>query len=157
MTSGGSAESKMAAKEIEIIKGRIPLPSWVALAAFRSVRSFSLDIQIHATGRLYFMSLSFGTKGEKLKSTDTTHYFESDTMLHYEPFFADFGPLNLSQLYRFCNAVNFKLTVATHNTNTHHTNTHRMQSTRARRSFTTAAQRVSSGPTPLLSLGASRS
>jgi cell division cycle 14 len=47
--------------------------------------------------RLYFVTLKTSIKP---KSTANTHYFSIDDELVYENFYADFGPLNLSLLYR---------------------------------------------------------
>ena len=47
--------------------------------------------------RLYFVTLKTTIKP---KSTANTHYFCVDEELVYENFYADFGPLNLSLLYR---------------------------------------------------------
>ena len=47
--------------------------------------------------RLYFVTLKTSIKP---KSTANTHYFCIDDELVYENFYADFGPLNLSLLYR---------------------------------------------------------
>ncbi|XP_053324798.1 dual specificity protein phosphatase CDC14A isoform X1 [Spea bombifrons] len=54
--------------------------------------------------RLYFATLR-----NKPKSTVNTHYFCSDEEFVYENFYADFGPLNLAVLYRFCCKLNKKL------------------------------------------------
>ncbi|XP_067927852.1 dual specificity protein phosphatase CDC14C-like isoform X2 [Watersipora subatra] len=54
--------------------------------------------------RFYFVTL----RG-KCKSTSSTHYFSIDDELVYENFYADFGPLNLSHVYRYCCKVNRKL------------------------------------------------
>ncbi|XP_059170917.1 dual specificity protein phosphatase CDC14A-like isoform X1 [Physella acuta] len=54
--------------------------------------------------RLYFASLR-----TKPKSTAHTHYFCVDEELVYENFYADFGPVNLGLLYRYCCKVNKKL------------------------------------------------
>ncbi|KAM9500924.1 cell division cycle 14Aa isoform 1-T1 [Clarias gariepinus] len=54
--------------------------------------------------RLYFATL----RG-KPKSTATTHYFCTDDEFVYENFYADFGPLNLAMLYRYCCKLNKKL------------------------------------------------
>ncbi|XP_013396592.1 dual specificity protein phosphatase CDC14A [Lingula anatina] len=54
--------------------------------------------------RLYFATLR-----TKPKSTAHTHYFCIDDELVYENFYADFGPLNLSMLYRYCCKLNKKL------------------------------------------------
>ena len=58
------------------------------------------------SGRLYFAVV-------KRPPSDTSrrHYFQTDTTLQYEPFFKDFGPLNLGLLYRFCKTLNAKLKV----------------------------------------------
>ncbi|XP_077188983.1 dual specificity protein phosphatase CDC14A isoform X5 [Paroedura picta] len=54
--------------------------------------------------RLYFATLR-----NKPKSTINTHYFCTDEELVYENFYADFGPLNLAMLYRYCCKLNKKL------------------------------------------------
>ncbi|XP_050402650.1 dual specificity protein phosphatase CDC14A isoform X2 [Patella vulgata] len=54
--------------------------------------------------RLYFATLR-----SKPRSTAHTHYFCVDEELIYENFYADFGPLNLAQLYRYCCKLNKKL------------------------------------------------
>ncbi|XP_077133533.1 dual specificity protein phosphatase CDC14A isoform X1 [Ranitomeya variabilis] len=54
--------------------------------------------------RLYFATLR-----NKPKSTINTHYFCTDEELVYENFYADFGPLNLALLYRYCCKLNKKL------------------------------------------------
>lgn len=56
--------------------------------------------------RLYFVTLKTTIKP---KSTANTHYFCIDEELVYENFYADFGPLNLSLLYRYCAKLNRKL------------------------------------------------
>ncbi|XP_075441250.1 dual specificity protein phosphatase CDC14A-like [Ascaphus truei] len=57
--------------------------------------------------RLYFATLR-----NKPKSTINTHYFCTDEELVYENFYADFGPLNLALLYRYCCKLNKKLKVS---------------------------------------------
>ncbi|KAL3867636.1 hypothetical protein ACJMK2_040513 [Sinanodonta woodiana] len=54
--------------------------------------------------RLYFATLR-----SKPRSTAHTHYFCVDDELIYENFYADFGPLNLAMLYRYCCKLNKKL------------------------------------------------
>ncbi|XP_034744447.1 cell division cycle 14Aa [Etheostoma cragini] len=54
--------------------------------------------------RLYFTTLRV-----KPKNTANTHYFSVDEEFVYESFYADFGPLNLAMLYRYCCKVNNKL------------------------------------------------
>lgn len=39
------------------------------------------------------------------KNSTSHHFFSIDTELVYEPFFADFGPLNLSSTFRYCKLV----------------------------------------------------
>jgi len=50
--------------------------------------------------RLYWVSLN-----QLPKNSATHHFFSIDTELVYEPFFADFGPLNLSCTFRYCRLV----------------------------------------------------
>ncbi|XP_022525355.2 dual specificity protein phosphatase CDC14AB isoform X2 [Astyanax mexicanus] len=57
--------------------------------------------------RLYFATLR-----SKPKSTANTHYFCTDDEFVYENFYADFGPLNLAMLYRYCCKLNKKLKLA---------------------------------------------
>lgn len=54
--------------------------------------------------RLFFASVN-GT----LCETPKHHCFCTDSSLCYEPFFTDFGPLNLSCLYRFCQDLTARL------------------------------------------------
>ncbi|XP_069367202.1 dual specificity protein phosphatase CDC14AB-like isoform X1 [Paralichthys olivaceus] len=54
--------------------------------------------------RLYFAALRV-----KPKNTANTHYFSTDDDFIYESFYADFGPLNLAMLYRYCCKLNKKL------------------------------------------------
>jgi len=54
--------------------------------------------------RLYFATLS-----SEPRQSNQYHFFNVDNDLVYEPFFADFGPLNLANLYRFCKILNEKL------------------------------------------------
>ncbi|XP_013995118.1 dual specificity protein phosphatase CDC14AB isoform X1 [Salmo salar] len=54
--------------------------------------------------RLYFATLR-----TKPKTTANTHYFSTDDEFLYENFYADFGPLNLGMLYRYCCKLNKKL------------------------------------------------
>ncbi|XP_051978042.1 dual specificity protein phosphatase CDC14AB isoform X1 [Xyrauchen texanus] len=53
--------------------------------------------------------LYFATLRSKPKSTANTHYFSTDEEFVYENFYADFGPLNLAMLYRYCCKLNKKL------------------------------------------------
>lgn len=54
--------------------------------------------------RLYWVALH-----AKPKNTQKSHYFCIDNEFVYEPFFADFGPLNLSMVYRYCKMLEAKL------------------------------------------------
>jgi len=54
--------------------------------------------------RFYFAILR-----SKPKSSNNTHYFSIDEEYNYENFYADFGPLNLAYLHRYCCKVNRKL------------------------------------------------
>ncbi|XP_063224215.1 dual specificity protein phosphatase CDC14AB-like [Bacillus rossius redtenbacheri] len=56
--------------------------------------------------RLYFATLRDVSPP---KSTSNTHYFCIDEEFVYENFYADFGPLNLAMLYRYCQKLNKKL------------------------------------------------
>lgn len=67
------------------------------------ISSVSQAIEI-ITGRLYFVSSK-----TPMRDTERMHCFTTDQTLVYEPFFSDFGPLNLSHLYRFCKALQAKL------------------------------------------------
>ncbi|CAI5776656.1 specificity phosphatase CDC14A isoform X3 [Podarcis lilfordi] len=54
--------------------------------------------------RLYFATLR-----NRPRSTVNTHYFCTDEELVYENFYADFGPLNVALVHRFCCKLNKKL------------------------------------------------
>ena len=54
--------------------------------------------------RVYYVALRANPR-----QTATEHYFSTDNELVYWNFFLDFGPLNLGQLYRFCQKLNAKL------------------------------------------------
>jgi len=51
-------------------------------------------------GRLYWVATN-----QIPKNTQDFHFFSIDNELVYEPFFADFGPLNLSSTFRYCKLV----------------------------------------------------
>ncbi|XP_073489118.1 dual specificity protein phosphatase CDC14B isoform X2 [Aquarana catesbeiana] len=63
------------------------------------------DIYISITDRLYFSILCCC----KPKTNPSTHYFSTDDELVYENFYADFGPLNLAMLYKYCCKLNKKM------------------------------------------------
>lgn len=54
--------------------------------------------------RLYFMTAQVQPKPDQER-----HFFCIDTVLRYEPFFMDFGPLNMGCLYHFCELLKGKL------------------------------------------------
>lgn len=57
-------------------------------------------------GRLCWTTL---ISGPPPRDTPKFHYFTVEGQLCYEPFFADFGPLNLAMTYRYCKLVEKKL------------------------------------------------
>ncbi|CAH8592447.1 unnamed protein product [Schistosoma turkestanicum] len=60
--------------------------------------------------RLYFLSCKTPPK-----SNSSIHFFSIDEELCYENFYADFGPLSLGQLYKYCNKLNKKFKSASLN------------------------------------------
>ncbi|XP_032070437.1 dual specificity protein phosphatase CDC14B isoform X2 [Thamnophis elegans] len=71
----------------------------------QSPRNPRRDICLQISDRLYFAILF-----HKPKSGSTnTHYFCIDDEFVYENFYADFGPLNLAMIYRYCCKLNKKL------------------------------------------------
>uniref|UniRef100_H3CGK1 Cell division cycle 14Ab n=1 Tax=Tetraodon nigroviridis TaxID=99883 RepID=H3CGK1_TETNG len=67
------------------------------------------DSELLGTAELIRERLYFATLRSKPKSTANTHYFCTDDEFVYENFYADFGPLNLAMLYRYCCKLNKKL------------------------------------------------
>uniref|UniRef100_A0A8C6HRD9 CDC14 cell division cycle 14B n=1 Tax=Mus spicilegus TaxID=10103 RepID=A0A8C6HRD9_MUSSI len=55
--------------------------------------------------------LCFAILYSRPKSAANEHYFNIDNELEYENFYADFGPLNLAMVYRYCCKINKKLKV----------------------------------------------
>ncbi|KFO22173.1 Dual specificity protein phosphatase CDC14B [Fukomys damarensis] len=55
--------------------------------------------------------LCFAILYSRPKSASNEHYFSIDNELEYENFYADFGPLNLAMVYRYCCKINKKLKV----------------------------------------------
>lgn len=53
--------------------------------------------------------LCFAILYSRPKSATNEHYFSIDNELEYENFYADFGPLNLAMVYRYCCKINKKL------------------------------------------------
>ncbi|GBN11493.1 Dual specificity protein phosphatase CDC14B [Araneus ventricosus] len=70
------------------------------------IESISLHVAEFIKGRLYFATLQTPIKP---RSNASTHFFSIDSELLYESFYSDFGPLNLSKLYRYCCKLNKKL------------------------------------------------
>ncbi|XP_025053427.1 dual specificity protein phosphatase CDC14B isoform X2 [Alligator sinensis] len=63
------------------------------------------ETRLRLTDRLYFAILC-----QKPKSgAANTHHFCIDDEFVYENFYADFGPLNLAMVYRYCSKLNKKL------------------------------------------------
>ncbi|KAL1023192.1 hypothetical protein UPYG_G00037500 [Umbra pygmaea] len=67
------------------------------------------DIELIGASEFIKDRLYFATLRSKPKSTANTHYFCTDDEFIYENFYADFGPLNLAMLYRYCCKLNKKL------------------------------------------------
>ncbi|XP_029904616.1 dual specificity protein phosphatase CDC14AB isoform X1 [Myripristis murdjan] len=67
------------------------------------------DAELRGAAELIRDRLYFATLRSKPKSTANTHYFCTDDEFLYENFYADFGPLNLAMLYRYCCKLNKKL------------------------------------------------
>ncbi|XP_061594861.1 dual specificity protein phosphatase CDC14AB isoform X2 [Cololabis saira] len=67
------------------------------------------DYELLGTAEFIKERLYFATLRSKPKSTVNTHYFCTDDEFVYENFYADFGPLNLAMLYRYCCKLNKKL------------------------------------------------
>lgn len=55
-------------------------------------------------GKVYFRRALF-----PLRDTPAMHFFSTDTVFVYEPFFLDFGPLNLSCIFRYCDLLKSKV------------------------------------------------
>ncbi|XP_051980019.1 dual specificity protein phosphatase CDC14AB-like isoform X3 [Xyrauchen texanus] len=72
---------------------------------------FKMEVDNDLKGASEFIKdrLYFATLRSKPKSTANTHYFSTDEEFVYENFYADFGPLNLAMLYRYCCKLNKKL------------------------------------------------
>jgi len=71
-----------------------------------------MNAQVIIPGRLFFMVVKCrAKKNDKSAANDKVnrHFFTIDNTMRYEPFYEDFGPLNLGWLFRFCKLLNFKL------------------------------------------------
>lgn len=66
-------------------------------------REFQNAVEV-TPGRLYWVALNTAPK-----NTMKSHYFCIDNDLVYEPFCADFGPLNLSMVFRYSKMLDAKL------------------------------------------------
>ncbi|XP_068093758.1 dual specificity protein phosphatase CDC14B-like isoform X8 [Hyperolius riggenbachi] len=66
--------------------------------------SLEEDLYMSVTDRLYFATIC-----TKVKSSTSMHCFSTDDELVYENFYADFGPLNLAMLYKYCCKLNKKM------------------------------------------------
>ncbi|XP_026559691.1 dual specificity protein phosphatase CDC14B isoform X2 [Pseudonaja textilis] len=71
----------------------------------QSPRAPRRDICLQISDRLYFAILFHKPKS----GSTSTHYFCIDDEFVYENFYADFGPLNLAMIYRYCCKLNKKL------------------------------------------------
>ncbi|XP_072848443.2 dual specificity protein phosphatase CDC14B isoform X2 [Pogona vitticeps] len=70
-----------------------------------ALRPIRREVCLQITDRLYFAILFHKPKN----GSPSTHYFCIDDELVYENFYADFGPLNLAMIYRYCCKLNKKL------------------------------------------------
>ena len=71
--------------------------------------SVLLKRQLSAAREIIPGKLAFAMLSIQPVDTKSTHFFSIDNFLLYNPFFADFGPLNMGHTYRFCKALNAKL------------------------------------------------
>jgi len=72
-------------------------------AAVDQVLSSAVEL---VPNRLYWATLHSSSLPS---NTSRSHYFSSDKTFKYEPFFADFGPLNLGWTYRYCKMLDAML------------------------------------------------
>ncbi|GMH47000.1 hypothetical protein TrRE_jg1173, partial [Triparma retinervis] len=80
-----------------------PYPSTIS-GAQRNVPG-TMAALVHIHPRISWTCLSQPTaltNADLPEATADTHYFQTDSVLLYEHFFADHGPLNLGQMVRFC-------------------------------------------------------
>ncbi|CAG5108467.1 Oidioi.mRNA.OKI2018_I69.chr1.g3810.t1.cds [Oikopleura dioica] len=75
----------------------------------RAASASTMENEVISACELIKDRLYFATLKTKPKSTAHTHYFCIDDEFVYENFYADFGPLNLAHIYRYCCRVNKKL------------------------------------------------
>lgn len=74
-------------------------------------KAFQSDPKTFGSGAGNYTSLTSKNRHTRHSSTkqQRIHYFSIDNELVYWNFFLDFGPLNLGQLYRFCEKLNTKI------------------------------------------------
>ena len=88
--------------------GKIQNPYSVTILEQQKNASRALSDFVHVHPRISWTCSSQPTaltNADLPKATPETHYFQTDTALLYEHFFADHGPLNLGQLVRFCRLI----------------------------------------------------
>ncbi|KAJ8961968.1 hypothetical protein NQ317_000887 [Molorchus minor] len=68
--------------------------------------SAALDSCVEILHKQLYFAVVKGKASTKLKSTMDTFYFSIDDELIYENFYCDFGPLDLSCLYKYCVKLN---------------------------------------------------
>lgn len=68
------------------------------------------DLREIIPGRIYWAAVHNAGRDKTLpQDTDRVHYFSIDDELVYEPLNADFGPLNLAMVYKYCMKLRSKL------------------------------------------------
>ncbi|XP_014071490.2 dual specificity protein phosphatase CDC14AB isoform X4 [Salmo salar] len=87
----------------------MPLDSLKHSAILSTLFKMADDIELIGASEFIKDRLYFATLRSKPKSTANKHYFCTDDEFIYENFYADFGPLNLAMLYRYCCKLNKKL------------------------------------------------
>jgi len=70
-----------------------------------AMRDFSDAVEL-IPNRLYWATLHSSTMPS---NTARSYYFSTDKCFVYQPFFADFGPLNLGVTYRYCKMLDEKM------------------------------------------------
>lgn len=83
--------------------------SSVNTTSFMKPPNLSEDNDLISASEIIKDQFYFAILRNKPRSTAHSHYFCIDDELVYENFYADFGPLNLAQLHRYCAKVNKKL------------------------------------------------
>jgi len=68
----------------------------------------TLHQPINTKDKLY---LTWTNKPITVSARSSIHYFTIDDKLRYISFFADFGPLNIAQVIKFCDLLNSKFKV----------------------------------------------